>query len=391
MLPTTLEDDEETEEDEPQILAAQMSYSAELRVTNPDLSPTGSAEPVPPILSAGPLCAVPSEASMYSSEMSTSQEGNDEGDLDTSPELPYLAQDRGPGGNLELDGDEGSDEELHAVLKSAKITQGHFGGAPGTGRDRKAGRKVSKSSSIQQPSQETTPRMEGIGSGMRSSQRKDNNARLLVARLQERARRGLQQQVLPSSSDTTASESEGMSTPRVGYTNGSSTTSSDGEMSSTSDCPSGPSDFVERRPSRKLPYPPSNALKPDGAPMRHSHIGMIRKPPGPPKGIDLWGNRIAQPPPTNKLPHPPAIPQISGKITATSLRMAKTLHGETTMSDSERKAITRPPKSPARPPRSPLRINRGSLSVGDEPNNRELSPIREKITTLEHRVHSNGV
>ena len=406
MLPTTLEDDEEGAEDEPQIRAGLAPHNAELRVTNPDLSPQNDALGNRlPALSERPLCAALSEASVYSSDTCTSQEDHEDGDMDTTPEHLYLPGNHRPQGNLELEDGAGSDEELEAVLQSAKVDQGHFGNIPSAGRSRRSGGRSSKGKKPQQHTafmapprsrEDTTPRMEGIGSGMRALSKNDKEKKLLSVRLQERAKRGLSQPLHSSSSGFSAMDSDDVSTPKAGYSSGAPPTTSEDEMPVTTDSFLGPG-RLQSRPSRRLPYPPSTAASKVGStPMRHSHIGIFHRPSkslatsDPPKGFDLWGNRLSQKSVVENLPCPPVIPTISGRVTATSLRTAKSLQDQTTISDSETlyKATIDPFKSPVRPPRSPLRIN--SSVVSEEGSGGGNSgPIGEKFKTLEHRARSN--
>ncbi|KAI0348355.1 hypothetical protein BDW22DRAFT_1350543 [Trametopsis cervina] len=410
-LPTTMEDEEENEyepEHSPEATptANNLLHRPSLRIANPDISPVLSEKPpLPKLDTTVPLSAIPSEASMYSTGTASSQ-----GDEDSEADAPVDATHAIQHGTLELDGDIGSDEELDAVLKSAKIEQGPFGahtnGSVTTPEARMKSRGQKQSSwGTNSPSQKPIPRMEGVGSGMRSSWKKDEERNLLIARLRERARRGIPQPVIDSTSGTDETEED---TPKLGSTKNNA---NDG-LPDSFDCDrvtaSVSHTFIhphpsslERKESRKLPRPPSTTILHTGegnttAPMRHSHMGIIHRQaantmPGLPRPSALHSRSPRKQGTLKGLPHPPAVPE------HTDLQgITKVFPVQSTLSDSAalRKIILSPPRSPVRPPRSPLRLYRGgssgSTSTEEVQNDGEDSPIRQRIMALEHRVKTNG-
>ncbi|GJE99637.1 arrestin C-terminal domain-containing protein [Phanerochaete sordida] len=366
---------EEEPEDDLPLPPYPTSRAGSLRVTNPDRPSSGLRPP--------PISSEESDSSLYSTSLSTS----DMDGMNAAPRPPKKL------GNLQLKDGAGSDDEVEAVLHSAKVNRSPRPPTRATSlrTTKRLAQRVSAATDSEPEGAQAvlspgrTPRMEGVGSGAPTfaSRVQDKKRAIALARIQERnragpaaglPRRAAVSAIFPASS---ASTDEGEHTPRVGYASVRAARrptldSSDDSFGYSSTEPTSDADECavrrqisqrSQRGSRQLPRPPSLSPRYEQGGQSVSSSGSgSRILPTPPSVPGL-------PPPSGIPPVPPIPPHLLALCGRSPVRE----------SDPLRAAIIRPPRSPMRPI---LRGGSGSTSTDSG------SGVKGRIAALEHRCNS---
>lgn len=361
------------EDDETDIMPLIPCRTGSLRVTNPDVE-TEDFVPSTPLVR---IASDASETSVYSSASSAELADTD---------APQDTQHVHVLGNLELEDDAGSDDEVKAVLSAVKPNTRHF--LPSTSQDHDP-LPMSSKPRVHRPSADPkTPRMEGVGAGrVRRSfaaRVEEKTRALAAARLPDplplphpRPKRtagvsGFSSVSAYAADSSSAGEDE--PTPRIGCsqhqrrpmsplaTSDGSTAFERGQSRDASDSDDGlvflggntpRASTLSARLSRQLPRPPpmTSESSDTEAELAYAELPKAR-PPLPPVVIpSSTGSRI--------LPTPPAMPKtpcdsptrrisyLPSPSRAAAAGPPRFTHPATR--DALRQEIIRPPRSPLRP------------------------------------------